>query len=198
MYNICDIGNEQKLTFKEKYFNTRTIAGNGIIAGLYAAITIACGPLSYEFMQFRFSELLNLLVFFNPGYTVGLTLGCLISNLFSSVGPIDIIIGTLTTFVACVLTVLYSKFVKNLFSTGLIPCLLNAVTVPITIYLSSLGTNAEIILNAASFFTMFGWVFLGEFVCIICIGYPIFLVLTKKNKYFYRSILATRNTDYKW
>lgn len=144
-YNNSVMENEQKLTFKEKYFNTRTIAGNGIIAGLYATITIACGPLSCEFMQFRFSELLNLLVFFNPSYTVGLTLGCLISNLFSSVGPMDIVIGTLTTFVACVLMVLYSKFVENLFSTGLMPCLLNAVTVPFTIYLSSLGTNAEII-----------------------------------------------------
>ena len=101
-------------------FVTRMIAANGLIAALYAALTIACGPLSYEFMQFRFSELFNLLVFFNPYYTIGLTLGCLLANIFSSVGPIDIVFGTLTTLVACLLMILYSKFIKNLFSVGFI------------------------------------------------------------------------------
>ena len=92
----------------ERIFTVKNIALNGIIAGLYTVITIACGPLSYEFMQFRFSELLNLLVFFNPSFTVGLTLGCLLANLFSTVGPIDIILGTLTTLFACIAMILYS------------------------------------------------------------------------------------------
>lgn len=177
---------------------TRLIAANGMIAALYATLTIACGPLSYEFMQFRFSELLNLLVFFNPYYTIGLTIGCLLANLFSSVGPIDILFGTLTTLVACLLMVLYSKFIKNLFSVGFIPCVLNAVVVPFTIYVSTINTNDPMVLTAGLYFTMFGWVFLGEFVCIIIIGYPLFLVLTKKNQRFNTMILASRNTDYKW
>ena len=182
----------------KQLFNVKTIALNGIIAGLYAAVTIACGPLSYEFMQLRFSELLNLLVFFNPTFTVGLTLGCLIANLFSSVGPIDIIFGTLTTLVACLVMVIYSKFVKNLFTVGLIPCLLNAAVVPFTIVVATMGTNDAIPLTVGNYFMMFGWVFLGEFVCINIIGYPIFLVLSKKYNGFYKSILATRNMDYKW
>ena len=66
-----------------KYLGVKNIALNGIVAAVYAVITIACGPLSYEFMQLRFSELLNLLVFFNPSFTVGLTLGCLLANLES-------------------------------------------------------------------------------------------------------------------
>ena len=179
-------------------FNVKTIALNGIIAGLYAVITIACGPLSYEFMQFRFSELLNLLVFFNPSYTIGLTIGCLLANIFSSVGPIDMLFGTLTTLVACLLMVLYSKFIKNLFSTGFIPCILNAAVVPLTIYVSTINTAEPMELNAGLYFMMFGWVFLGEFVCIVCIGYPLFLLLTKKNQRFNQLILATRNLDYKW
>lgn len=182
----------------KQLFNVKTIALNGIIAGLYAAVTIACGPLSYEFMQLRFSELLNLLVFFNPTFTVGLTLGCLIANLFSSVGPIDIVFGTLTTLVACLVMVSYSKFVKNLFTTGLIPCLLNAVVVPFTIVVSTMGTNDAMPLTVGNYFMMFGWVFLGEFVCINLIGYPIFLILSKRYKGFYKSVLATRNMDYKW
>ena len=179
-------------------FITRMIAANGLIAALYAAITIACGPLSYEFMQFRFSELLNLLVFFNPYYTIGLTIGCLLANIFSSVGPIDIIFGTLTTLVACLIMVVYSRFIKNLFSVGFIPCILNAVVVPLTIYVSTINTEEPMVLTPVLYFTMFGWVFLGEFVCIVALGYPLFLVLTKKNQRFNSMIMAIRNTDYKW
>lgn len=183
---------------RDSAYITRIIAANGMIATLYAVVTIACGPLSYEFMQFRFSELLNLLVFFNPYYTIGLTLGCLLANLFSSVGPIDILFGTLTTLVACLLMVLYSKLIKNLFSVGFIPCILNAVVVPFTIYVSTINTNDPMVLTPVLYFTMFGWVLLGEFVCIVVIGYPLFLVLTKKYSRFNTMILATRNTDYKW
>lgn len=177
---------------------TKLIAVNGMIAALYAVLTIACGPLSYEFMQFRFSELLNLLVFFNPYYTIGLTLGCLLANLFSSVGPIDIVFGTLTTLVACLIMIIYSRFIKNLFSVGFIPCLLNAIVVPLTIYVSTINTTDPMVLTPALYFTMFGWVFLGELVCIVVIGYPIFLLLTKKNQRFYDLILASRNRDYRW
>ena len=182
----------------KQLLNVKTIALNGVVAGLYAAVTIACGPLSYEFMQLRFSELLNLLVFFNPTFTIGLTLGCLVANLFSSVGLIDVVFGTLTTLVACLVMVGYSKFVKNLFTTGLIPCLLNAAIVPLTIFVATMGTNDAIPLTVGNYFMMFGWVFLGEFVCINIIGYPIFLVLSKRYNGFYKSILATRNTDFKW
>ncbi len=179
-------------------FTVKSIALNGIIACLYAVVTIACGPLSYQFAQFRFSELLNLLVFFNPSFTLGLTLGCLLANIFSLYGIFDIVFGTLTTLLACLLMVVYSKFIKNLFFSGLIPCLLNAIVVPFTIVLGTAGTNDAIPLTVGNYFMMFGWVFLGEFVCINIVGYIIFLTLSKRYTGFYRSILATRNTDYKW
>lgn len=188
----------EKESFFKKYFTVRNLVLNGLIAALYAVITIACGPLSYEFMQFRFSELLNLFVFFNPTTVVGLTLGCLIANLASTVGPWDILLGTLTTFVACIMMIIYSKFIKNLFSTAIFPCILNAIVVPFTIYLSCLGTDASFLLEPGIYFIMFGWVLLGEVVCIYGVGYPLFLLLTKRNPSFYKLIGATRNLDYKW
>ena len=179
-------------------FTVKSIALNGIIACLYSVVTIACGSLSYQFAQFRFSELLNLLVFFNPSFTLGLTLGCFLANIFSLYGIFDVVFGTLTTLVACLLMVVYSKFIKNLFFSGLIPCLLNAIVVPFTIVLGTAGTNEAIPLTMGNYFMMFGWVFLGEFVCINIVGYIIFLTLSKRYTGFYRSILATRNTDFKW
>lgn len=195
--------NNENKEVKEKSLNKRRyainiIAANAIVAALYAVITIACGPLSYEFMQLRFSELLNLLVFFNPSYTIGVTIGCLIANLFSSVGPIDIVIGTASTLVSCLLIWGFSKLTKNLLFSGFIPCLVNAITVPLTIYLSCLGTGEEFVLTFGMYMMMFGWVFLGEFICIIVVGYPIFLILPKRVKAFSKMILANQNLDFKW
>lgn len=178
-------------------FTTKTIAVNAIIAALYAVITMLCGPLSYEFAQFRISEFMNLLVFFNPTYTIGLTLGCLIANLASMFGVYDICFGTLATLVSCLLIILFSKLVKSLLIAGLIPCLVNAIIVPFTIYLASLGTVDAFELSSM-YWIMFGWVFLGEFVCIIGIGYPLFFILKKKGNNFMEMLSLNRNLDFKW
>lgn len=185
-----------RLWFKTN-LTTKAITANAFIAALYAVITILCAPLSYEFSQFRFSEALNLLVFFNPTYTIGLTVGCFIANVASTVGPLDMVFGTLATLISCLLIVWLSKICKNLFINGLIPSLINAIIVPFVIYLSSMGTSDSFELSAM-YWIMFGWIFLGEFVCITVIGYPIILTLTKKAKGFSNYILATRNLDYKW
>ena len=175
----------------------QAITLNALVAALYAVITYACAPLSYDFAQFRFSEALNLLVFFNPTYTIGLTLGCLLANFMSSAGMLDVIFGTLATFVSCLLMIGFSKLIKNLFLSSFIPSIINAIVVPLIIYFASLGTANEVALGAFYFY-MAGFVFLGEFVCITCIGYPIFLTLTKKSKNFCKYALVTRNLDYKW
>ena len=184
------------LWWKEN-FTIRSITINALIAAMYAILTIISGPLAYEFAQFRISELLNLLVFFNPTYTIGLTLGCLIANLASTVGAYDIIFGTLATLVSCFLMIGLSKLIKSLLLVGLIPCLVNAIVVPFVIYLGAMGSTSPIDLNSM-YWVMFGWVFLGEFVCIICVGYPLMILLLKTNKYFSKSLCLTRNIDFKW
>ena len=196
MMNQTKEDSKVMLWFKAN-FTVKSIAINAIIAALYAVITMLCGPLSYEFSQFRISEFMNLLVFFSPTYTIGLTLGCLIANLASLFGVYDIVFGTLATLISCLLIVGCSKLVKNLFLAGLIPCLVNAIIVPFTIYLANLGTADQINLQAM-YWIMFGWVFLGEFVCIMCIGYPVFLIITKKSKICTKGLEFNRNLDFKW
>ena len=145
-----------------------------------------CGPLSYEFSQFRISEALNLLVFFNPTYTIGLTLGCFLANIMSTVGPLDMVLGTSATLISCLIIVF-------------IPTIVNAIIVPITIWLSCLGTGDEFLLGDM-FWIMAGWVALGEFVCITGFGYPLLMAFTKTKvrDSFYKLIEATRNLDFKW
>ena len=173
----------------------RLIAANGIIAALYVVLTLVTYPLSYSYMQVRLSEFLMLLVFFNPYYSIGLTLGCLIANIFSSVGPIDIGLGTAATLISCLLMAVCSLFIKSLFFNATIPCLVNAIMIPFVIYLSSGGT---IVLTAGLYFTMFGWILLGEAISILVVGYPLFMVILKRYPSFHRVILSTRNQSFKF
>ncbi len=76
----------------------------GIIAALYAVLTIATASFAYGPIQFRIAEALGVLPFFAPWTAWGVTLGCLLANLFSTVSALDIVIGTLATAIACLLT----------------------------------------------------------------------------------------------
>ena len=80
-----------------KKITSRQIALNGLVAGLYAAVTILTASFAYGNIQFRIAEALCPLVALEPSLTIGLTLGCLIANLFSTVSALDIIVGTAAT-----------------------------------------------------------------------------------------------------
>ena len=179
------------LTKKQKVI--RTITANGVIAALYVVLTLITQPIAYSYMQFRVSEMLCLLVFFNPWYTPGLTIGCLLANLFSTVGPLDIGMGTAATLIACLIMIPLSK-TKLLCVNGIVPCVVNAAIVPAIIYLSAIGS---MVLTVQEYFIMFAWVFLGEFLAIYGVGYPFFMILSKRHPRFAEIVLATRNTDFK-
>ena len=108
----------------------------------------------------------------------------------------DILFGTLATLISCLLMVLVSKLIKSLFISGLIPCFVNALIVPFIIYLGSMNTSDAFNLSSM-YWIMFGWVLLGEFACIICIGYPLFYILIKKVNGFNKILCFERNLDFK-
>lgn len=77
-----------------------------LIAALYTVLTLlsAAFGLAYGGMQFRFSEALTLLPLFTSAAAPGLTVGCIVANIFSSVTPLDTVIGSLATLLAAVCT----------------------------------------------------------------------------------------------
>lgn len=89
--------------------NTKRIAICGVIAAVYAAVTVATSAFSYGPIQFRISEALCVLPFFLPYTTFGLFVGCLIANIFSTVSALDIIIGSMATLIGC----LWTSKIKN-------------------------------------------------------------------------------------
>ncbi len=119
---------------------SKKIARTAIIASLYCALTVLIAPLSYGPVQFRFSECLTVLAVFYPEAVIGLTVGCFFSNLFGN-GILDIVFGTLATFLASFSTYLIGKKLKN-FSINLttniiLNVFLNAFLVPVCFALGS-------------------------------------------------------------
>ena len=92
---------------------TKRLTRTAIIAAIYAVVTLVIAPFAYGNIQFRVSEVLVLLALFDPLYIGGLTLGCLIANLLGPNGPMDVIFGTLATFISVYAIYLTGKIIKN-------------------------------------------------------------------------------------
>ena len=79
------------------------IVQTAVIAAMYAALTYAQNLLlpgtTSAAVQFRVSEALNVLALFTPAAIPGLTLGCMLSNIYNigSGLPLDLIFGSLAT-----------------------------------------------------------------------------------------------------
>ena len=97
------------MTRKHIYF----IALNAILAALYAALTLLISPIAYGEIQFRLTEILIFLAFFDVRFLPGLILGCFIANLFSPMLVWDVSFGTAATAVAVTLIWLIGKLTKE-------------------------------------------------------------------------------------
>ena len=72
-----------------------------VIAALYVALTWLVSPFGLSGMgavQLRISEALCILPYFTSAAIPGLTIGCLLANLFTAAALPDIVFGTLATF----------------------------------------------------------------------------------------------------
>jgi len=87
----------RKLTVKD-------LTLSAVVAALYAALTLALPGPSYGFTQLRVAEALTVLPFLFPATAPGLAVGCLVANLLSPYGAVDIICGTFATALAAWLT----------------------------------------------------------------------------------------------
>ena len=82
-----------------KQLNTKQLTLNGVIAAVYAVLTFI-NPLSFGVLQFRISTLLLPLAVFVPQVRAGLVIGTAIGNLNSSLGIIDVIVGSIVSAIA--------------------------------------------------------------------------------------------------
>ena len=162
-------------------FSSRRITRIGVTAAIYVAITLIGAPFAYGSVQFRISEALMLLCFYNKDHIAALSIGCLLANIFSTVGMIDTIVGTAATVIAGVLIYLFRKegSTVRLIICSLFPVILNAVFVGAE--LTALSKTP------VSFWVMAADIALGEFVCVSIVGVFLFKAL-EHNKEFMRVI----------
>lgn len=144
--------------------NTKFLAATGMIAAIYAVLTLAVSPLSFGLVQVRFSEILMLLAFLDRKYAPGLILGCFLANCFSPFGVMDIVFGTACTAMAMLCV---TKFAKSLFGASLWIVFCNAFI------------GIELYLFGSPLWLSMAMVALGEFLSVSCCGVAVFKVLLK-------------------
>lgn len=105
----------------------RRLALGGMVGAAYAVTAIlgSVFGISYGPIQFRFCEALCLLPYLMPEAVGGLFVGCLIANIFSPYGLLDILVGSLATLLAAYLT----SRCRSRYVAALPPVAVNAVVV---------------------------------------------------------------------
>lgn len=156
--------------------STIYIVQAALIAAIYAAMTYAVAPLSFGATQFRISEALTVLPVFTPAAIPGLAIGCIIANIGSPYGPIDILLGTTATLLAALMTRLTRKIrIKNIPLLSLIfPTVFNGIIIGAEIMMFTPDAAGII-----GFFTSASGVALGEIVVCYTLGILLFIALDR-------------------
>jgi len=95
---------------QKQWFTVRQLTAAALIAAVYAALSIALAPFSFGEVQCRVSEALTILPVYTTAAIPGLTLGCVIANIFGMVsgssilGFTDVVLGSAATLVSAFLT----------------------------------------------------------------------------------------------
>ena len=163
-------------------WNAYTLTRVAVVAALYVVLTFVCAPLAFREVQFRFSEVLLLLCFYDRRYCWSLVIGCALANLFfSPFGLIDVVVGTFATL----LTVLAISRCKRLLTASLFATLF-CLIISLEIFLLA---GAPYLLPV--FLGITATVLAGEFIVVTVIGVPLFKLL-ERNQGFMRLIAPGR------
>jgi len=158
--------------------NVRKIAFAGVVAALYAALTIVVAPISYGPIQFRIAEVLCILPFFFPFTVPGLFIGCVIANLLSPYGLLDIFAGSLASLLAAYCTMQLGRVNRETLVSKALACfppvIFNALIIGAVIAWAITGGGAAfwpaLLLNGLQ-------VGFGQFVVLYALGLPIMVYL---------------------
>lgn len=151
---------------KHKYLNTKTMVICGLIAAIYAGLTLLLAPISFGMVQFRISEALTVLPFVYPPAVIGLFIGCITANFFTpNLTLLDVVFGSLATLLAAVATMK----IRNKYLAPLPPVVVNAVIIGIVIQISYGG------------YLPFNMISVGLGQCVVCfgLGLPLLLMMER-------------------
>ena len=163
---------------------TQHLTRAAAVGAAYAVLSLFSSVFSLTFgvVQCRFSEALCVLPFFFPETVWGLFAGCLITNLLSPYGLLDLIVGCLATLIAALLT----ARCRSPWTAALPPVVCNMVLVGAVLAYETAGTSA-------AFWPAYGLnaltVGLGEAVACLVLG--VLLVKQLPEIPYFRNRLAS-------
>lgn len=146
--------------------NIRLVTRGAIIAAMYVVLTVSPGLNSISFyqVQFRISEMLMPLAFFELAAVPGLWIGCVIANFIGSpFGILDITLGAGLTLLAAALMYKLGPHWEGL----AIPVLVNAFGVAVVLSFA----------GGLPYWPSVLWVGLGEAGVMVLLGAPLYAML---------------------
>ena len=160
------------------------IASNAIVAAIYVTLTVISTPFAYGDIQIRIAEAMVLLCFFRRDFVIGVTLGCLLANVSSTLGLWDVLIGTAATL-ASSLCIAY-----------LSPKLLIAVIYPVIANGFVVAAELNWLLGLPFWWSVLT-VSIGEVIA-VSLGYAFFMVIRYRYPSFLNVIHAERHREFAW
>ena len=147
---------------------TKRLTKHGLVMALYIVLSLALPELGYGPIQFRLSEALTLLAFIDSSYVWPLTLACAIVNIFSPFGMVDMIFGSLASYLAL------KSMTKtdNIYLASTFPALFSFII------------GLEILLfsdQAINFFLVTGQIMISELIIVSLIGVTIFKIIMEND-----------------
>lgn len=162
--------------------NTRNLITAAVVGALYAVLTMVLAPISYGALQFRVSEVLCILPFFMPFTAWGLFVGCIVANLMSTAGVLDVVFGSLATLITC-LCIAWCGKMGNTLKARLLACFMpviwNGLIVGATLTIALAGLNP--LTHFGAFLVFVGEVALGELGVMYLLGLPLMTYLPKQR-----------------
>jgi uncharacterized membrane protein len=159
-------------------WNIRDIAYCGVIAALYAVLTVALAPISYGVYQVRVSEALTILPFLYAPSMLALFIGCLVANIFGGFGIQDIVLGSLITLVAGYATYLISRLKSKRLAMSLAP-------LPPVIF-NAFGVAAYLYkITGMSYLFVAQMIGIGELIACYLLGLPLLIILNSRKSLFH-------------
>jgi uncharacterized membrane protein len=147
--------------------SARYITQGAIIAASYAGLTLALEPFSFAQIQIRIAEAMCILPLFTPAAVPGLTIGCLVANIFGSpFGWLDWVVGTSATLLAALATYILRrwKWISPLYAV-----IFNAFAVGFVLNF----------MGGWPFWPSVGFVAVGETIACFGLGLPLMLLMEK-------------------
>ena len=166
--------------------NVRDLTLAAMVAALYFVLCYFGNIFQLTFgpVQVRLGEALTVLPFLFPATAPGLALGCLLTNVLSPYGPIDMVVGTLATAIAAFLSAKMPRW----YLAALPPILMNALLLPPMWAWAEAGA-----LNGAFWaaYTFKMWTFVvGEALACYVLGSVLLLALPKIR--YFRTMIPER------